>query len=168
MRRSGRLGWAWMGAGLAIVCIACKASAPPRPAAARAPEQTESRNPGPPPPSFPPQPANRLVDVSGIAVLALAAPQFANLARDQRLVAHFAARAAAAGDPVAAEQGYRQNLTVIRLLRGILTRPQVVHAAVLGRIRAFARLVYLNHGIHDAETGWKQRLDWKQSMSISP
>ena len=32
-----------------------------------------------------------------------------------------------------------------------------MHAAVLGRIRAFARLVYLNHGIHDAETGWKQR-----------
>ena len=157
MRRSGRLGWAWMGAGLAIVCIACKASAPPRPAPARAPEPTPSRNPAPPLPSFAPQPANRLADVNGIAVLALAAPQFASLARDQRLVAHFAARAAAAGDPVAAEQGYRHNLTVIRLLRGILTRPQVVPAALLGRIRAFARLVYLNHGLHDAETGRKQR-----------
>ena len=157
MRRSGRLGWAWMGVGLAIVCIACKASAPPRPAPARAPEQAPPRNPAPPLPSFAPQPANRLVDVNGIAVLALAAPQFASLARDQRLVAHFAARAAAAGDPVAAEQGYRHNLTVIRLLRGILTRPQVVPAALLGRIRAFARLVYLNHGLHDAETGRKQR-----------
>jgi len=156
-----------MGAGLAIVCIACKTSAPPRPAPARAPEQTPSRNPAPPLPSFAPQPANRLADVNGIAVLALAAPQFASLARDQRLVAHFAAQAAAAGDPIAAEQGYRHNLTIIRLLRGILTRPQVVPAALLGRIRAFARLVYLNHGLHDAETGRKQRPGFRYRPSIA-
>jgi hypothetical protein len=89
-------------------------------------------------------------------VLALSAPRFADLPRDQRLVAWFASQAAAAGDPIAAEQGYRRNLPVIRLLRGILSRPQVVPASLLSRIRAFARLVYLNHGLHDVETGRKQ------------
>ena len=89
-------------------------------------------------------------------MLALAAPHFADLPRDQRLVAWFASQAAAAGDPIAAEQGYRRNLPVIRLLRGILSRPQVVPGSLLSRIRAFARLVYLNHGLHDVETGRKQ------------
>jgi dipeptidyl-peptidase-3 len=107
--------------------------------------------------SFAPQPGNRLADANGIAVLALATPQFANLTRDQRLVAYFASQALAAGDPIAADQSYRHNLTVIRLLRGILTRAQVISPAVLPRIRAFARLLYLNHGLHDAETGRKQR-----------
>src|SRR5438270_1184 len=97
-----------------------------------------------------------LGDAGGVTVLALAAPHFADLPRDQRLVAWFASQAAAAGDPIAAEQGYRRNLPVIRLLRGILSRPQVVPSSLLSRIRAFARLVYLNHGLHDVETGRKQ------------
>jgi len=95
--------------------------------------------------------------VNGIAVLALAAPQFAGLPRDQRLVAYFAAQANAAGDPIAAEQGYRHNLAVIRLLRGILGRPQVVQQSLITRIRTFSRLVYLDHGLHDPETGRKLR-----------
>jgi dipeptidyl-peptidase III len=155
MRRGGRLGWAGMSAGLATACLACRSAAPKGASAPAAPPQAAST--AAPLPAFAPQPANRLADVSGIAVLALAAPQFANLPRDQRLVAHFAARAAAAGDPIAAEQGYRHNLSIIRLLRGILGRPQVVQAPLLARIRGFARLVYLNHGLHDPETGRKQR-----------
>ena len=89
-------------------------------------------------------------------MVGLGAPQFQTLPRDQRLVAWFASQAAAAGDAIAAEQGYRHNLAVIRLLRGILSRPQVIPASLLPRIRRFARLVYLNHGLHDAETGRKQ------------
>src|SRR6202022_1457412 len=132
---------------------------PPRTAPA-APAQTQP-SPAPaaavPLPSFSPQPANKIGEAGGAPVLPLAPPHFADLPRDQRLVAWFASQAAAAGDPIAAEQGYRRNLPVIRLLRGILSRPQVVPASLLSRIRAFARLVYLNHGLHDAETGRKQR-----------
>jgi dipeptidyl-peptidase-3 len=107
-------------------------------------------------PAFDAQPAVRLGEVDGVAVLALGAPQFASLPRDQRLVAWFAAQAGAAGDPITAEQGYRHNLAVIRILRGILSRPQVVPAGLLPRIRDFARAVYLNHGLHDAGTGLKR------------
>ncbi len=96
-----------------------------------------------------------IADVNGVAVLALAAPQFAALSREQRLVAYWATQAFAAGDAVAAEQGYRKNVDVIRLLSGILGRPQVVPPGVLSKVRAFARAVYLNHGIHDATTGRK-------------
>ncbi|HMC36050.1 MAG TPA: hypothetical protein VKH65_16650, partial [Myxococcales bacterium] len=157
MRRGGRSGWAGMSAGLAVAAFASCRS-PPRTAPAAA-AQTQ---PGPAPaaavplPSFSPQPATKLGDAGGVTVLALAAPHFADLPRDQRLVAWFASQAAAAGDPIAAEQGYRRNLPVIRLLRGILSRPQVVPGSLLSRIRAFARLVYLNHGLHDVETGRKQ------------
>jgi dipeptidyl-peptidase-3 len=124
----------------------------PPPPVAQAPEPIE----GPPLPAFDPQPATRLGEVNGIAVVALGAPQFASLSRDQRLVAWFAAQAAAAGDALAADQGYRHNLAVIRLLRGILSRPQAISAGLLQRIRGFARAVYLNHGLHDVETGRKQ------------
>ena len=155
MRRGGRLGWAWMGAGLATMVCACRSTAPRGPALPSPADQASRA--AAPPSSFAPQPANRLADANGIAVLALGAPQFANLTRDQRLVAYFAAQALAAGDPIAAEQNYRHNLTVIRLLRGILARPQAIPPALLARIRGFARVVYLNHGLHDAETGRKQR-----------
>jgi len=156
MRRGGRLGWAWMGAGLAMA-FACRSVAP----RTTAPVSVSAADGGvaaePPGAAFTPQPATRIADAEGIAVLALGAPQFATLTRDQRLVAYLASLAAAAGDPIAAEQGYRHNLAIIRLLRGILARPQALQPSLLGRIRGFARLVYLNHGLHDAETGRKQR-----------
>jgi dipeptidyl-peptidase III len=143
-----------MGAGLATMLCACRSAAPRGPAGA-SPASAEQASRATP--SLTPQPAGRLADANGIAVLALGAPQFANLTREQRLVAYFASQALSAGDPIAAEQGYRHNLTVIRLLRGILGRPQAVPPPLLARIRAFARVVYLNHGLHDAQTGRKQR-----------
>ncbi|TMA33405.1 MAG: hypothetical protein E6J88_00865 [Deltaproteobacteria bacterium] len=97
-----------------------------------------------------------IADVNGTAVLALAAPRFAQLGRDQRLLAYWTSQAAAAGDPVALDQSYRHNLRIARLLRGILSRPQAVPAAMLPRLRAFARVVWLNHGLHDYETGRKE------------
>jgi hypothetical protein len=106
-------------------------------------------------PSFAVQPGAVIGDVNGTAVLALAAPGFASLSREQRLVAYWAAQAFAAGDPIAAEQAWRRNREIIRLLRGILSRTQVIPAALVARIRAYARAVYLNHGIHDLETGGK-------------
>ncbi len=163
MRRCGRSGWARVGAGL-LAAFACTSAPPvkeaPVPAAAPAPVAAPVAQPpqpiaGPPLPAFDAQPAAKLGEVNGIVVLGLGAPQFASLSRDQRLVAWFAAQAAAAGDPIAAEQGYRNNLPVIRLLRGILSRPQAVSSGLLPRIRAFARAVYLNHGLHDTETGRK-------------
>src|SRR5262249_10561410 len=158
MRRGGRLGWAWMGAGSVAAFLACQTAAPLKtasvPAAGASAPPSGAATPFP---VFAPQPSTRLADVNGIAVLALGAPQFAGLPRDQRLVAHFAAQAGAAGDPIAAEQGYRHNLAVIRLLRGILSRWQVVPQSLISRIRAFARLVYLDHGLYDPETGRKLR-----------
>src|SRR5947208_13827687 len=92
MRRGGRLGWAWMGAGLAAI-FACRSASPARTSPDLATPAAEGARA--PLPAFAAQPAVRVGEVSGIAVLALAAPQFAGLPRDQRLVAHFAAQAAA-------------------------------------------------------------------------
>lgn len=88
-------------------------------------------------------------------VLALAAPGFAGLPREQRLLAYWLTQAANAGDSIAVDQGYRHNLQIVRLLRGILTHPQAIQPALLPPLRAFARALYLNHGLHDAETGQK-------------
>jgi peptidase M49-like protein len=146
-----------MGAGLAMAAVACR-SAPARTSS----PVTQPRQSGAPSsaaaplPAFTAQPATRLGETGGIAVVALGAPQFSALPRDQRLVAWYASRAGAAGDAIAAEQGYRRNVQIIRLLRGILSRAQVVPGSLLGRIRAFARTVYLNHGLHDTESGRKQ------------
>ncbi|MGZ6124654.1 MAG: dipeptidyl-peptidase 3 family protein [Myxococcales bacterium] len=147
-----------------LAAVACKSAPPaseaPLPAAPPVPAAPVAQAPepiaGPPLPAFDPQPATMLGEVNGIVVVSLAAPQFTSLSRDQRLVAWYAAQAAAAGDAIAAEQGYRHNLAVIRLLRGILSRPQAIPAAMLQRVRGFARVVYLNHGLHDMETGRKQ------------
>jgi len=145
-----------MGAGLAMAAVACRSAPVRAPSAPAQVPQSSAPVAAAPLPAFTAQPATRLGETGGIAIVALGAPQFATLPRDQRLVAWYASQAGAVGDAVAAEQGYRGNLPVIRLLRGILSRPQVVPAPLLGRIRGFARLVYLNHGIHDAETGRKQ------------
>src|SRR2546428_719705 len=129
MRRGGRSGWAGMSAGLAVAAFASCRSAP-----RTAPATAIQPQPSPAP----------------------AAPHFADLPRAQLRVACLAARAPAGGAPAAAERAYRRTLRVIGLLREIFPRPQVVPASLLSRIRAFARLVYLNHGLHDAETGRKQ------------
>jgi dipeptidyl-peptidase-3 len=146
-----------MGVGCAMAASACRSpAARPGPGVAGQGPAFAAGTTGVPLPAFAPQPTTRLGESGGIAVLALGAPQFASLPRDQRLVAWYAAQAGASGDAIAAVQGYRRNLAIIRLLRGILSRAQVVPAATLGRIRTFARIVYLNHGLHDAETGRKQ------------
>ena len=138
MRRGGRLGWACLGAGSVAAIFACKSAAPLKTTPPQAPPEAASGGSVAPLPAFVAQPSTRLADVEGIAVLALAAPQFANLPRDQRLVAHFAALATAAGDRIAVEQGYRHNLTVIRLLRGILARPSRSAQSELARRRRAA------------------------------
>ena len=104
-------------------------------------------------PTFAPQPARMLGEVSGAAALALDAPAFAALPRDQRLVAYQVALAGARGEQVAYDQGDRHNLGVVRLLRGILSRPYA--SPGLERIRAYARAVWLAHGLHDPRTGQK-------------
>ncbi|HUJ25566.1 MAG TPA: hypothetical protein VLW85_06090 [Myxococcales bacterium] len=153
-----RLGWL-----LLTGLFAC--STPPRPAPQALP---------PPPlppmraavaslPPLPPQPGNVIADVEGVSVLALAAPQFAALGRDQRLLALSVSEALSAGDATAIDQGYRHNLRIARLLRGILSQAQVVPGALLPRLRDFARVVWLNHGIHDAVTGRKQLPDFTAS-----
>lgn len=103
----------------------------------------------------PPQPGNVIATVGDIAVLALAAPAFDALPREQRLVAYWVSRAGAEGDAITWDQGYRHNLEIVHVLRGILSQPQVVPPLLLPRIRSFARLVYLNRGLHDTETGRK-------------
>jgi dipeptidyl-peptidase-3 len=146
-----------MGLALATL-VACRSA--PRAARPQAPAQVPDATPaevGPPRPWDPaPQPGSVIANVDGTAVLALAAPQFAKLSREQRLLAWRVAQALAAGDALAWEQGYRHNLEVVRVLRAILSRSQVVPAALLPRMRAYARVLYLNHGMHDPDTGRKE------------
>src|SRR5471032_326112 len=106
-------------------------------------------------PGFAPQPARLLGEVSGAAVLALDAPSFAALPRDQRLVAYQVSLAVTRGEALTYDQGDRHNLLVVRLLRGILSRPQASSDAVLAPIRAYARSVWLSRGLHDPRTGHK-------------
>ena len=97
-----------------------------------------------------------IAEIGGTQVLALSAPQFAQLPRDQRLLAYWVAQAGAAGEAAALDQGFRYNLQIVRLLRGILSRPAVVPAPLMQRIRTFARVVWLNGGLHDLQTGRKE------------
>jgi dipeptidyl-peptidase-3 len=135
---------------LACFALACRTAprAPARPA--RPPSAVE---PLPAPQSGPPP--DLLATAGDIAVLALDAPGFSALPREQRLLAYWLTQAANAGDSIAVDQGYRHNLEVVRLLRGILTHPQAVQPVLLPPLRAYARAIYLNHGLHDAETGQK-------------
>ena len=153
MRRAGRQGVFWALAALAVVC-ACRTA--PRPALPEAASRAEPFAAVPEPVPAAPQAGSVIAEVGGTQVLALAAPQFAQLPRDQRLLAYWVAQAAAAGEATAIDQGYRHNLEVVRLLRGILSRPAVVPAALLQRMRIFARAVWLNGGLHDAVTGRKE------------
>jgi dipeptidyl-peptidase-3 len=88
-------------------------------------------------------------------VLALDAPGFSDLPRDQRLLAWEVSQAARRGEALAYDQGDRHNLAVARLLRGILSRPHASSPSLLGPIRAYARAVWLFHGLHDPRTGHK-------------
>lgn len=93
--------------------------------------------------------------MAGFPVLALEVPAFARLQRDQRLLAFQVARAATQGLLATYELGGRHNLPVVRLLRGILSRPHASSAAALEPIRRYARAVWLFHGLYDPRTGHK-------------
>ena len=96
--------------------------------------------------------AKVLATVGDTAVLALAAPGFSDLSREERLLAYWLAQAGRAGDAIAWDQGYRHNLAVVRIVRDILSHPQAVPADVLVKVRDYARRLYLNRGMHDATT----------------
>lgn len=145
---------------------ACRSAPRPLPSAPPAPDAgvpADASLPLQAPPQLQPQPGSVIAEVEGVSVLALAAPQFASLSREQRLLAWHVAQALAAGDSLAIDQGYRHNLQIVQILRGILSRPEVVPSALLPRLRDFARVVWLNHGIHDAQTGHKQLPDFTPS-----
>lgn len=135
-----------------IASLACRTA--PRPPSSAASGGGGSRVAGPV--AFPPQPGTVIGEVDGVAVLALSAPRFAQLERDQRLFAWQVAQALAAGDTTTLDQGYRHNLAIARLLRGILSRADVVPAPIQSRLREYARAIWLNHGIHDAVSGRKR------------
>ena len=132
---------------LCCLILACRTA----PHAAAASEPADA---GPAPEPSTAQSFQQLPQAGDTAVLALQA-DLAALPREQRLVAYWAAQAGEAAGGLAWEQAYRHNAAVVRLLRGILSRPQVGSAAVLPRIREFARAVWLQRGLHDAETGRK-------------
>ncbi len=153
MQRAGRQGvWRALAA-LALLC-ACRTS--PRPALRELSGRVAAGVADAEPAPGAAQGGSVIADVGGTQVLALAAPQFAQLPRDQRLLAYWVSQAAAAGETTAIDQAYRHNLEVVRLLRGILSRPAVVPAPLLQRVRTFARAVWLNGGLHDDVTGRKQ------------
>lgn len=127
---------------------ACQSAPPPRaPAVPQVKAQPRLA------PLSAPQPARLLGEVAGAAVLALDAPSFASLPRDQRITAYQIALAASRGEPLAYDQGDRHNLAVVKLLRGILSKPHA--SSSLAPIRAYAREVWLAHGLHDPRTGHK-------------
>jgi dipeptidyl-peptidase-3 len=96
-----------------------------------------------------------IATVGDTAVVALEAKEFAQLSREQRLLAYWLSQAGNAGDAIAYDQSYRHNLAIVRLLRAILTHAQAVPPSVLPRVREYARLVYLHHGLHDEVTARK-------------
>src|SRR5712692_11263442 len=108
MRRAGRQGMA-QALALALSLCACRTASRGAPSAqpARAPNAGLAE---PAAAAFAPQPGNVIGDVSGTLLLALEAPQFAQLSRDQRLLAYQVSQAAAAGEAVAVDQSYRHNL----------------------------------------------------------
>ena len=138
---------------MALLIVGCRT--PPRPAPAAHVEVADAGVPLAALDAGNPQPGAIIADVDGTAVLALATPSFAALSQDQRMLAYWTAQAAAAGDAVTLVQNYRHNLAIVRLLRGILSRPAVAPSGLIGGLRAFARVVWLNHGLHDYETGRK-------------
>ena len=151
-----RAGWQGMGRALAALAMICACRTAPRPAPQESDGRADAGTSEAAPEPGAPQGGSAIAEIGGTQVLALSAPQFALLPRDQRLLAWWAAQAAAAGEATAIDQGYRHNLEVVRLLRGILSRPAVVPAGLLQRVRLFARMVWLNGGLHDAETGRKE------------
>ncbi len=100
----------------------------------------------------PPQPGSVIAVAGDTAVVALDAPPFAAVSREQRLLAYWTAQAARPLDAV----GWKaEHLEVARLLRGILSKPALVQPAVLTRIRDFARTICIHRGLRDSETGRK-------------
>ena len=96
-----------------------------------------------------------LATVDDTAVVALKGPGFDKLSKEDRLLAYWLSRAAREGDAIAWDQGYRHNLAVARLLRGMLSRPQALPEGLLPRLQLYARRLYLNRGMHDAATEGK-------------
>ncbi len=94
--------------------------------------------------------ARVIARVGEVAVVALTGSAFAALPREQRLLAYWLAQAARAGDAVAWDQSYRHNLPVVRLVRGVLSRPDATPEALLAKVRDYARALYLNRGLHEA------------------
>jgi hypothetical protein len=137
-----------------LAALACKTAV--RPTARAEPPSFSDAGPtdaGPPPiepAPPPPQPFTVIANISDLAVVALDAPAFAQLAHDQRLDALRASQTAAAMDAAAMDYGH--TLGIVRMLRAILSRPAVAPPMLLPRIRDFARAVYLNRGVHDVET----------------
>ena len=153
MQRAGWQGVSWA---LAALSLLCGCTTAPRPVRVDTAGQAAAGVAEAEPEAGAPQGGSVIADVGGTQVLALSAPQFAKLPRDQRLLAYWVSQAAAAGETTAIGQAYRHNLEVVRLLRGILSRPAVVPAPLLQRMRTFARIVWLNGGLHDDLTGRKE------------
>src|SRR5438105_1238274 len=128
---------------LLVAPLACKTAV--RPTQASDPGDAGASDAGPPDAGPPVQPGSVIATLGDTAILALEAPQFAALPREQRLLAWWLSKAAAEADSW--HSGH--TLEVLRLLRGILSRPAVVPPLVLPRIREFARALYLNHGLHE-------------------
>jgi dipeptidyl-peptidase-3 len=127
--------------------LACKSAPPPQ----VPPPPPVAQSLKPVAPQFAPQPSRMLGD----GVVALDAPSFAQLPRDQRMLAAQLALAGQRAESLAYSQDDRHALEVVYLLRGILTRPQVVPAHLLPPLRSYARQIWLNHGLHDAQSGRK-------------
>ena len=152
----GRAGWKGVVRALAALLVLCACRTAPRPPLSQPRSQPDAGGAETAPEDPAAQGGSVIAEIGGAQILALSAPQFAQLPRDQRLLALWVSQAAAAGEATALDQAFRYNLQIVRLLRGILSRSAVVPAPLVLRVRTFARTVWLNGGLHDLQTGRKE------------
>ncbi|MFH1533042.1 MAG: hypothetical protein ABIK09_20140 [Pseudomonadota bacterium] len=87
-----------------------------------------------------------------VTLLQLYADGFEALPLRDRILAYHLHRASVAGRDIAWDQTHRHALTIRRLLDAVLTHPRGVPEETLGRIRRYARLLWLNNGPYYTRT----------------
>lgn len=96
-----------------------------------------------------------LEQIDDAAVVQVYADGFEALPLDQKILAWHLYRAALAGRDIYYDQRYRDGLAMREVLEEILTHAEDVVPDVLGEIRRYAKLFWLNSGPHNALTSQK-------------
>jgi dipeptidyl-peptidase III len=93
--------------------------------------------------------------VGSFAVTQLYADGFDKLTPRERLLAYHLADAGIAGDPIYYDQISPYGLDLKRLVEGIWTHPAGIDPAAMGKIRRYAKLVWIQHGNYNLDSSRK-------------